>query len=40
MKIVISITIRLEEKKKKKKIGAWGPQLVIQDQKQVWTEEK
>lgn len=39
MKIFVSITIRLEGKKKKK-IGAWGPQVVIQDQKQMWTEEK
>lgn len=38
MKFVISIAIRLE--KKMKKIGAWGLQVVTQDQKQVWTEEK
>lgn len=39
MKIVVSVTIRLGGKKSKN-IGAWGLQVVIQDQKQMWTEEK
>lgn len=36
MKIVVSVTIGLGgEKERIKKIGAWGLQVVTQDQKQV-----